>query len=77
MGRRISEKTITSKTARAELKARGKPYYRGVSAGLHLGYRKGRDAKRWVASTTSRPSAMSMMARPSLTATRRSTTPRR
>ena len=49
MGRRISEKTITSKTGRAELKARGKPYYRGVSAGLHLGYRKGRDAKRWVA----------------------------
>ena len=49
MGRKISEKTITSKTGRAELKARGKPYYRAVSAKLHLGYRKGRDAKRWVA----------------------------
>lgn len=40
MARRIKDATLESREARAKLKARGKPYYRAVEEGLHLGYRK-------------------------------------
>ena len=34
--------------ARAKLKARGKPYYKSVGQGLHVGYRKGKHGGKWV-----------------------------
>jgi integrase len=40
MARRIKDATLDSKEARRKLKARGKPYYRAIERGLHLGYRK-------------------------------------
>jgi integrase len=50
MARRIKDATLDSKEARRKLKARGKPYYRQIERGLHLGYRKLRDgAGTWVA----------------------------
>jgi integrase len=50
MARRIKDATLDSKQARRKLKARGKPYYRQIERGLHLGYRKLRDgAGTWVA----------------------------
>src|SRR5215831_4071477 len=50
MPRRVRDKNIETPTARANLKARGKPYYRAISPGLHLGYRKGKKGDgRWVA----------------------------
>jgi integrase len=50
MARRVKDKVIDSREARAKLKARGKPFYRLIEPGLHLGYRrlKGR-AGTWVA----------------------------
>lgn len=49
MARRVRDFELESRTARAKLKARGKPYYRSIGPGLHLGYRKGDEARRWVA----------------------------
>jgi integrase len=43
------DKTLDSRAARSTLKIRGKPYYRGIGPGLHLGYRKGKRGGRWVA----------------------------
>jgi integrase len=50
MARKVKDKGLDSRDARAKLKARGKPYYRTVEEGAHLGYRrlKGR-AGTWVA----------------------------
>jgi integrase len=48
MARRIRDKDLETKAARAKLRARGKPYYRAVAPGLHLGYRKGKRACPWV-----------------------------
>ncbi|MBZ9927746.1 site-specific integrase [Mesorhizobium sp. B2-7-3] len=48
MAKRVRDATLDSKDARAKLKPRGKPYYKSIGAGLHLGYRKGKDAGRWV-----------------------------
>jgi integrase len=47
MPRTLRDSTLESRAARARLKARGKPYYRSVEEGLHLGYRrvKGRPGK--------------------------------
>jgi integrase len=42
MARTIRDRTIDSREARGRLKARGKPYYRLIEEGLHLGYRKPR-----------------------------------
>jgi hypothetical protein len=48
--RRILDTTLDSKEARRKLKARGKPYYRTIERGLHLGYRRLRNgAGTWVA----------------------------
>jgi integrase len=50
MARRIKDAIFDSKDARRKLKARGKPYYRTIERGLHLGYRRLRNgAGTWVA----------------------------
>jgi integrase len=40
VARTIRDANLDSRTARSRLKARGKPYYRQIEPGLHLGYRK-------------------------------------
>ncbi|WP_369723877.1 tyrosine-type recombinase/integrase [Bradyrhizobium sp. LLZ17] len=40
MARTIRDALLDTRTARSRLKARGKPYWRGLEPGLHLGYRK-------------------------------------
>jgi integrase len=40
MARRVRDTNLESKEGRYRLKARGKPYYRQIEAGLHVGYRK-------------------------------------
>jgi integrase len=51
MARRVHDKTLDSRDARSRLKIRGKPYYRTLERGLHLGYRRlgGGQAGTWVA----------------------------
>ena len=41
MPRTVREKRLDSPAARAKLKHSGKPYWRAIDTGLHLGYRKG------------------------------------
>jgi hypothetical protein len=40
MARRIADKNLDSKEARRKLSPRGKPHWRGIERGLHLGYRR-------------------------------------
>ena len=40
MARTIRDASLKSRAARSRLRPRGKPYYRAVQEGLHLGYRK-------------------------------------
>lgn len=40
MARTVRDTNLDSRTARSRLKARGKPYFRTLEHGLHLGYRK-------------------------------------
>jgi integrase len=40
MARRVKDVTLESREVRGKLKARGKPYWRGVERGVHLGYRR-------------------------------------
>jgi integrase len=40
---------LDSRSARSRLAVSGKPYYRALDAGLHLGYRKGKAGGKWVA----------------------------
>ena len=51
MARRVLDKSLDSRDARRRLKIRGKPYYRVIERGLHLGYRRlgGGQAGTWVA----------------------------
>jgi integrase len=50
MARRVKDQTLDSREGRRKLKARGKPYYRAIERGLHVGYRKLRGAAgTWVA----------------------------
>ena len=51
MARRVLDKSLDSRDARRRLKIRGKPYYRAIERGLHLGYRRlgGGQAGTWVA----------------------------
>ena len=51
MSRRVRDANLETRTARAKLKARGKPYYRSIGPDIHLGYRKGADTRGWVART--------------------------
>jgi integrase len=49
MARTVKDAKLESRTARSALKPRGKPYYRALDPGLHLGYRKPRSgAGKWV-----------------------------
>jgi integrase len=48
MARTVRDATLETRTARTRLKATGKPYYRAIDPGLHLGYRKGRGGGKWV-----------------------------
>ena len=49
MAKKVRERALDTRAARDKLKSSGKPYYRSIGPGLHLGYRKGKDARRWVA----------------------------
>ena len=49
MPKKVRESALDSRAARAKLRVSGKPYYRALGPELHIGYRKGKDARRWVA----------------------------
>jgi integrase len=50
MAKRVKEKLLDSKDARQRLKIQGKPHWRSIERGLHLGYRRLKDkAGTWVA----------------------------
>jgi integrase len=40
MARKVKDRELDSKTARRDLKPRGKPYWRTIERGAHLGYRR-------------------------------------
>jgi hypothetical protein len=44
----VRERKLDSPAARAKLKHSGKPYWRAIDIGLHLGYRKGLNGGKWV-----------------------------
>lgn len=48
MTRTVREKPLDNRTARDKLRTSGKPYWRSIDIGLHLGYRKGVRGGRWV-----------------------------
>jgi integrase len=48
MPRTVREVNLSTREARGRLKARKKPYYRSLAAGLHLGYRKSASGAAWV-----------------------------
>src|SRR5262245_37018580 len=49
MARTVRDTKLESRAARSSLKARGKPYYRSLDEGLHIGYRKPRSGPgKWV-----------------------------
>jgi hypothetical protein len=46
--RRVRDRAIETREARRKLKASGKPYWRAIGKGLHVGYRKGKTNGVWV-----------------------------
>lgn len=48
IARRVCDKDIETREARTKLKPRGKPYWRSIGKGLHVGYRKGKRGGVWV-----------------------------
>jgi integrase len=46
--RTVRDAKLDNRTAREKLKPSGRPYWRTIDEGLHLGYRKGRAAGKWV-----------------------------
>ena len=48
MAKRVRDSDLETRAARSKLKARGKPYYKVIGPGLHVGYRKGQRAGMWV-----------------------------
>jgi integrase len=48
MARTVKDERLANRTQRAELAVSGKPYYRALDEGLHLGYRKGKTSGKWV-----------------------------
>jgi integrase len=48
MSKTVRERKFDSPAARAKLKPSGKPYWRSIDPGLHLGYRKGLAGGVWV-----------------------------
>jgi integrase len=49
MARTVRDSNLETRAARSRLKPRGKPYYKTLDEGLHIGYRKGQGAGKWVA----------------------------
>ena len=49
MARRIRDASLETRTARSKLPVRGKPFYKSLAPGLHLGYRRNAGGGRWVA----------------------------
>ncbi|GAC1304023.1 MAG: tyrosine-type recombinase/integrase [Steroidobacteraceae bacterium] len=47
----VRDSNLETRASRTRLKASGKPYYRAIDEGLHLGYRKGRASGKWVMRT--------------------------
>jgi integrase len=48
MARTVRDAKLESRTARGALKPSGKPYFRAIDEGLHIGYRKGLNGGKWV-----------------------------
>jgi integrase len=48
MAKTVRDTSLETRAARGRLKAAGKPYYRAIDEGLHIGYRKGKAAGKWV-----------------------------
>jgi integrase len=48
VARTVRDASLESRTARSRLKVRGKPYFKAIDPGLHLGYRKGKTGGKWV-----------------------------
>jgi len=48
VARTVRDAALDTRTARARLKVSGKPYYRVIDAGLHIGCRKGKSGGKWV-----------------------------
>lgn len=44
----MRDENLGTRTARLKLAAHGKPYWKALDQGLHLGYRKNRDGGKWV-----------------------------
>jgi integrase len=49
MAKRVRDALLDSRAAREKLPVQGKPYYRSLGPGLHIGYRKGKSVGSWVA----------------------------
>ncbi|MCZ6894226.1 MAG: tyrosine-type recombinase/integrase [Gammaproteobacteria bacterium] len=49
MARRVKDARLMTSAAREQLKIRSEPYWRAISQGSHLGYRKGKRGGTWVA----------------------------
>jgi integrase len=47
MARRVKDQSLDSREARSKLEARGRPYWRSIGKGLHIGYRKGQGGGAW------------------------------
>ena len=48
MAKRVRDADLENRSSRSKLKVRGKPYYKVIGPGLHVGYRKGKRAGMWV-----------------------------
>ena len=48
MARTVRDASLETRTARSRLKASGKPYWKIIDPGLHIGYRKGTTGGKWV-----------------------------
>ena len=48
MAKRVRDSALETSAARGKLKPSGKPYYKSIGEGLHLGYRKGKVEGKWV-----------------------------
>jgi hypothetical protein len=48
MAKRIRDTSLESRAVRSKLRARGKPYYKAIGEGLHIGYRKNAGSGKWV-----------------------------
>ena len=48
MARRVRDAALETRAARGKLRVSGKPYYKLIGEGLHIGYRKNAGAGKWV-----------------------------